>query len=220
MPKKQSYVKVALISLFALVLVLALVFFDAEVYLDPDVLREEMRQLGATGPAVFISIFIVASLFLPITPMAIAAGVLTGTFVGTILVSLGSILGALLAFVVARFLGRDFVQRYISAHIQGRLRRHVAPRQSDFTKVLMLRFIPVLPFNGLNFSLGVSNVGFRPYALATAIGVIPYSFVAAYFGSSLATLQPLDIFLAGIMFVTLLIVVPLTRRLQRKSASS
>jgi len=70
--------------------------------------------------------------------------------------------------------------------------------------VLFLRLVPVFPFNGLNFGLGLTKVTVRNYVLGTFIGIIPGTFVFVYLGSSLATLNPWHIAGAVILFLLLI----------------
>ena len=49
--------------------------------------------------------------------------------------------------------------------------------KKGFLTTLFLRFIPLFPFNGLNFALGLTRVKFKDYFLATLIGIIPGSFI-------------------------------------------
>jgi uncharacterized membrane protein YdjX (TVP38/TMEM64 family) len=49
--------------------------------------------------------------------------------------------------------------------------------------ILLLRLSPIVPFNLLNYALGLSNVPTGRYVLATAIGIVPGTWMYAYLGS-------------------------------------
>ena len=56
--------------------------------------------------------------------------------------------------------------------------------------VLLMRLSPLLPFNALNYALGISKVGFVPYVLGS-VGMIPGTLLYVYYGKvagDLATL--------------------------------
>ena len=44
----------------------------------------------------------------------------------------------------------------------------------------MIRLVPLFPFNGVNFGCGLTGIRLRDYALATALGIIPGTFVYQY----------------------------------------
>jgi uncharacterized membrane protein YdjX (TVP38/TMEM64 family) len=50
--------------------------------------------------------------------------------------------------------------------------------------MLFLRLVPLFPFNGLNFALGLTRIKFRDYLFGTVIGIIPGTYVFASIGSS------------------------------------
>ncbi|MBI4224473.1 MAG: TVP38/TMEM64 family protein, partial [Deltaproteobacteria bacterium] len=55
---------------------------------------------------------------------------------------------------------------------------------NGFYSVLILRLVPLFPFNGLNFGLGLTKVSFRDYTCATLLGMLPGTFVYTSLGST------------------------------------
>ena len=53
-----------------------------------------------------------------------------------------------------------------------------------FVSVLIGRLIPVMPFVVLSYGAGLAGVRFVPYALATAVGLLPSSVVQVAVGAS------------------------------------
>jgi uncharacterized membrane protein YdjX (TVP38/TMEM64 family) len=49
--------------------------------------------------------------------------------------------------------------------------------------VLLLRLQPVLPFNMLNYALGLTNIRLRDYVIASWIGMLPATVLYVYLGS-------------------------------------
>jgi uncharacterized membrane protein YdjX (TVP38/TMEM64 family) len=138
-----------------------------------DDLRAWIDGLGAWGPLVFALIYVAATLaLLPASVLTIAAGALFGAALGSAVVLIAATAGATLAFLVARRLGRGGVVRWLGdrpafRRVDALTERHGAP------VVLLTRLVPVVPFNLLNYALGLTRVAFRSYVIWTAIGIIP-----------------------------------------------
>jgi uncharacterized membrane protein YdjX (TVP38/TMEM64 family) len=56
---------------------------------------------------------------------------------------------------------------------------------------MTLRLIPLFPFFAVNLVSGLTRMNIGTYAAATALGIIPGSFVYAYAGRQLGTLNSL-----------------------------
>lgn len=201
----SKYLKIALAVLFAAATIGLFVFFDAEKLISVDKIQNTVDSYGALAPLAFIFFYaLITIFFLPAAPLSIAAGALFGTLLGTIYTVIGASIGAIAAFFFARFLGQDFVERFLKNWFKKIFAYNEKLAQNGFQVVLFLRLVPLFPFNGLNFALGLTRVSFRDYALATAIGIIPGAFAFVYFGSSLASLDPLQIAIATIVLFGLI----------------
>ena len=55
-----------------------------------------------------------------------------------------------------------------------------------FPAMLMLRLIPLVPFNALNYAAGATAIRTRDYMRATAIGIAPGVFVFTALGAGLS----------------------------------
>lgn len=165
----------------------------------------------------FILAYILAALFMvPGSILTLAAGVLFGVGLGVALVSLAATLGACCAFLVGRFLARDWVESRLEAMPRFRaLDRAVARR--GWLIVLLARLSVVIPYNLLNYALGLTNVRFGAYLFGTLVGMLPAIFLYVYLGSvagSLASLEqtgapliPQSLFITGLVVTALLIFV-------------
>ena len=111
-----------------------------------------------------------------------------------------------MAFGLARKAGRrETIQKWMGKRLQlwdDRL------EQSGFKAVFLLRLIPLVPFDAVNYGAGLSKIRFRDYAIATPIGIIPGAFAYNYLGHSLHALFSPTFYFA-IFLVILLSVVPL-----------
>jgi rhodanese-related sulfurtransferase len=95
---------------------------------------------------------------------------LFGPVWGTVWNMLGALLGATLAFLIARGIGGDWVVRRLGARLQ-RLVDGVAAEGWRF--VALMRLVPLVPFNLLNYALGLTRISLPAYILASAVCMLP-----------------------------------------------
>jgi uncharacterized membrane protein YdjX (TVP38/TMEM64 family) len=142
-----------------------------------------IKGLGPAGGFIFGLVYVVATvLFFPALPLTLGAGLIYGVAVGTLIVSPASVLGASLAFLVARYFARDWVTRRLKKYKYASAMDR-AIEKNGFKVVLLLRLQPVLPFNMLNYALGLTNIGLRDYVIASWIGMLPATILYVYLGS-------------------------------------
>jgi uncharacterized membrane protein YdjX (TVP38/TMEM64 family) len=113
-----------------------------------------------------------------------------GPVVGIPTVSIGSTLGAGAAFLLARGLLRDWVSRAVAKRPEFRALDKAVAREG-FKVVLLTRLSPILPFNLLNFALGLTTVSFRDFLVASWIGMLPGAVLYVYVGSTVKNLADL-----------------------------
>jgi len=83
---------------------------------------------------------------------------------------LGALLGATLAFLIARGLGADWLAQWLG----GRLRRLVDGVEAEGWRfVALMRLVPLVPFNLLNYALGLTRISLRANILASAVCMLP-----------------------------------------------
>src|SRR5213594_1854005 len=172
-------------------------YFDLQQYLSLDALKANRDRLLAftdanyTTAVVFfiVSYCVVTALSLPgAAILTLTGGFLFGSVVGTIYVNVGATTGATLAFLTARYLLRDWVEKKFGDRL-GPIQQGFA--KNAFSYLLTLRLIPLFPFFLVNMVSGLTRVSLGTYVAATAIGIIPGSFVYAYAGRQLGTINSL-----------------------------
>lgn len=112
----------------------------------------------------------------------IPLGALVWGPVPTALMSImGWVLGSMVALGIARAFGAPVVEKMIGLkRIRGIEAR--IPNQNTFWTVVFLRLI--IPVDILSYALGLfSTMSWRPYMLATLIGVTPFGFYFSYAGT-------------------------------------
>lgn len=209
----------------------AFFYFDLGRFLSLAALKENRDGLLAFTEANFsaaVGIFILAyaivtGLSLPgAVILTLAGGFLFGAVGATLCVNVGATTGATLAFLTARYLLRDTVE-----HKFG---KWLGPFQEGFAKngfsyLLTLRLIPLFPFFVVNLVSGLTRVNLGTYVAATAIGIIPGSFVYAYAGRQLGTINSLkeiaspNVIIAFVLLGFLALVPVVYKKFAAKSAS-
>lgn len=175
----------------------AFFYFDLGRYLSLEALKSNRDSLlafteahYAAAVSLYIAAYILQTAFsLPGGAiMTLAGGFLFGAVVGTLYVNVGATLGATLAFLAARYLLRDWVERKFGDRL-GPIQAGFA--NNAFSYLMTLRLIPAFPFFLVNLVSGLTRVNLGTYMLATAVGIIPGSFVFAYAGRQLGTINSL-----------------------------
>ena len=187
-----------LVALLFLSAIGAFFFFDLKSYLSLDTVKANRDSLLVFtqehyGPAVvlFILVYILQTAFsLPgATIMTLAGGFLFGSLWATLYVNIGATAGATLAFLAARYLFHQWVERKFGDRI-GPIQEGFA--KNAFSYLLTLRLIPLFPFFLVNLLSGLTRVRVSTYVLATALGIIPGSFVYTFAGRQLGTINSLS----------------------------
>jgi len=122
-----------------------------------------------------VAISVPASLWL-----SVPGGLLFGWFVGGMLSWLASLGGAILAFLAART-AMDPAKASMTG--SGFSRFKAGLENNAFSTIIILRLMP-LPFFVVNSAAGAFHVKVRTFAAASAIGLIPASFLFAALGQS------------------------------------
>ena len=180
---RSAWAKVAALVLVVLGLVWALRAMGLDVTaLTPETVRGFVLSFGIWAPAIYLLAYGQPLVPLPASVMTITGGLAFGPLWGTLAALAGATTRACGQFLIARLLGREAVAALLKgrvASLDARLGRN------SFLAVLVIRFVPNLPFDVQNYGLGFSRVRFAPFALATLLGIAPWSFAFVYLGYSL-----------------------------------
>src|SRR5262249_36543250 len=137
--------------------------------------------LGAWGPIVFIVGYAVATVaFVPGSVLTLAAGAIFGLAPGVVYVFIAAVLGSTAAFLVSRYVARQVIERRLKDNPRfAAIDRAVGAQGRKI--VFLLRLSPVFPFNLLNYALGLTQVRFADYLIAS-IGMLPGTLLFVYYG--------------------------------------
>ena len=142
--------------------------------------------------------------------LSLTMGFVFGRWVGTALVVVAATIGATLVFLAARYLFADAARRRMGARGE---KINAGFTENAFSYLLFLRLVPLFPFFLVNLAPAFTTIPLRTYVLATAVGIVPGTFVFVNLGQalgridSLQGLVSLDV-LAGLGLLALLALVP------------
>ncbi len=178
-----------------LVLVAALVIvafaFDLHRYLTLDALRDNRQALQSfvTGNRALAALtfaaayIVVVALSLPGgTIMTVAGGFLFGGLIGGGIAIVAATLGASLVFLIARTAVGDALRKRAGPFMHS---LDDGFRANAFSYLLFLRLVPAFPFWVVNLVPALVGVPLTVFAAATAIGIVPGTFIFAFFGAGL-----------------------------------
>jgi uncharacterized membrane protein YdjX (TVP38/TMEM64 family) len=123
-----------------------------------------LRSAGASGVVVYALVYVAAAVcLLPGSILMIGAGVAYGPIWGTLIASPA----------VAAWAARD--PRFAAVD--------AAVGDQGLKLVILVRLSPLIPFNVLNYALGLTRVRTRDVALGSLIGMLPVTFLYVSAGS-------------------------------------
>jgi len=145
------------------------------------IFAEWVKGLGVWGPVAFIAGYVVAAvLFIPGSLLTLAGGAIFGLTNGVMIVFLAAVLGSSAAFLVSRYVARSSIERRLAGNARfAAMDRAVGAQGRKI--VFLLRLSPVFPFTLLNYGLGLTNVRFVDYVVAS-IGMLPGTLLYVYYG--------------------------------------
>ncbi len=144
---------------------------------------QKTRSSGVIGAIVFGLLYVAATIaFLPASLLTIIAGFSYGIDGAIAVVWPASVIGATIAFTLGRYIARDWVSKQVAKR-PNLAAINVALAGRAFWVIFLLRLSPLVPFNVLNYFLGITRSTVGAYVLATSIGMLPGIFLYTYVGS-------------------------------------
>lgn len=185
--KRKTILKLAIVVstivvISALYRYLCIQCLNIEVF-KPGNIKNYIAGFGTWAIVVYVLLYTINTITLlpPIGIMSLSAGAILGPLYGTIGVMLGSFLGTSATFFISRKTGGPFVQKIVKGKakdFQEKLDKN------GFKAILLIRLIPVLPWEVVNYASGLSQMKYRDYILATLIGIFPSVLIQVYFSHS------------------------------------
>lgn len=150
----------------------------------PDAFHRLVSMHPLVSVALFILTYAISVLALaPTIPFNLAAGVLWGWAAGGCIASSGAALGAISAFLATRGLLGQPLSRRFSRAWAAYLQEEFEAKGWRF--IAFIRLNPALPTGAINYVLGLSSITAWTYIWATAIFLLPPTFIISLLGDEM-----------------------------------
>ena len=213
--------------LLVLLIALAALTWKLSTWLTPQQLQQALQQTGGWAPVLYIGLFVLLpAFFFPVAVLALAGGLLFGLWWGSVYTFIGAVLNCAMMFLLARYVGRSQVQRLVEQKLspQWQRRLQMADGKEGFLLLIILRLIPAVPYNLINYTFGLTGISFSSYLLASAIGIIPGTFAFINIGDKTLEVGSPSFWIAiGLLVLLLVVTVLLGKKLfpgQKNATSS
>ena len=146
----------------------------------------------------FITVFV---FWFPVWPLTVVGGALFGPWWGGFYSILSATLGALGAFKLSRYIEGGYFMNLINRKTEKIRHLNDSIEKRGFFVIFILRLIHIVPFRGLNYLAGVTNISVKDFFWGTFFGIIPATLFYAFLGSALISFEIFNIIMA-LSFIT------------------
>lgn len=172
--------------------------------LGVDDIKNYVESFGKLGPIIYIIMFSLVPLTLfPDSILAISSGIIFGLVNGYIYTAIGALIGATISFYISRKLGRNVVKKLTKEKLD-KVENMI--NEKGFFIVLILRLIPLFPFDVISYGSGLTSIKYKDFLLATFFGTIPGIFVFVNIGVQSVNIGSKSFYLSIIGLILLLVV--------------
>lgn len=170
---------------------------------------------GIYAPLIFIVLFTLAPLiFFPDSILALAGGLIFGFAWGSVYIIFGALCGGTLSFYLARLYGnamREKLAHEKLINFQKSVKKH------GFIMILLLRLVPLVPFNIISYSAGFSTIRYRDFFFATLLGMSPGVLVYANIGAQSLAFGSKEFYLSiGLLILLVAVSMVLKQRVKKR----
>lgn len=159
---------------------------------------------GIYAPLIFIILFTLAPLiFFPDGILALAGGLIFGFAWGSVYIIVGALCGGTLSFYLARLYGKKMREKL--AH-EKLINFQKSVQKHGFVMILLLRLVPLVPFNIISYSAGFSTIRYRDFFFATLLGMMPGVLVYANIGAQSLSFGSREFYISVSLLVVLVVV--------------
>ena len=169
-------------------------------------LRELIGEHAIFAPMIYVLCFAILPIFLfPVPILAVVAGTAFGLFAGSLYTIIGAMINSVLMFYIARFLGFCAVSAF-TQNSKSKILKTLGEPGGKFSLILILRLMPLVPYNALNYACGVMNVSLRDYVVATFVGIVPATFIMVNLGEKALDMRSNGFIIACVLMAALVVV--------------
>lgn len=168
-------------------------------------LRELIGEHVLFAPIIYVLCFAILPIFLfPVPVLAVVAGAVFGLFAGSLYTIIGAMINSVLMFYIARFLGFRAVSDF-TQNSKSKILKTLGEPGGKFSLILILRLMPLVPYNALNYACGVMNVSLRDYVVATFVGIVPATFIMVNLGEKALDMRSNGFIIACVLMAALVV---------------
>ena len=168
-------------------------------------LRELIGEHAIFAPMIYVLCFAILPIFLfPVPILAVVAGTAFGLFAGSLYTIIGAMINSVLMFYIARFLGFRAVSDF-TQNSKSKILKTLGEPGGKFSLILILRLMPLVPYNALNYACGVMNVSLREYVVATFVGIVPATFIMVNLGEKALDMRSNGFIIACVLMAALVV---------------
>jgi uncharacterized membrane protein YdjX (TVP38/TMEM64 family) len=179
-------------------------------------LRDYILSFGLWAPVASCFLMILQALAAPVPSFLItfANGLAFGVFWGWMLSLFGHVLAAAVCFWISRTLGRAPVEALV-----GKTGLQAADRwfaRWGMYAVFAGRLIPGVAFDVISYAAGLTRMRFRNFLVATALGILPQTFLYSYLGRQAPEYVALFLLTSALVVVGVVAVAIIRYRRERR----
>lgn len=137
---------------------------------DSENLRDFVEKSGIFANLTFILSFAILPIFFfPVSILAIISGVFFGLFWGSVYTIVGAMINCALMYYLSNLLGKGIKFPKFITNLNKFDDRKL------FIAFCLLRFLPIVPYNALNYAPIVCRIDFKSYMLSSFLGFVPWT---------------------------------------------
>jgi uncharacterized membrane protein YdjX (TVP38/TMEM64 family) len=169
---------------------------------DNEEVRHQIDRLGAAGPLLILALALLHAVVLyPAEIVDAAAGYAYGFFPALALMTVSWVLSGLVCWAIGRRVARPLFDRWFGSSRFERVERAI--ERGGPALLIAMRLIPILPFSLVAYAAGAARVPAWRFVWTTAVGFLPITALAVYFGTRLEGLSLTDPLVLGSVVVLL-----------------
>lgn len=140
-----------------------------------------IESYGVLASFIFVGMYVIATLsLLPAAFMGFVGGYIFGFSHGLLLNIIGSSIGAVCAFMVGRYIATDWVKGKLNRESRQMLQ---GVESMGWKFVALFRLTPIVPFDILNFAIGITNLRVWHYFWSSVVFMLPGMITYTYLGN-------------------------------------
>ncbi|MEW8955728.1 TVP38/TMEM64 family protein [Clostridium sp.] len=204
---KEKNIKILKILLSVIILIgIILIINEFNIFSgnSPKDIEDFVKSYGPLAPVIYIIMFALVPLTLfPDSILAITGGMLFGLMEGYIYTTIGAMIGGSISFYISKILGRDFIKS-IAKNKLDKLEKIIEDK--GFSIIILLRLIPLFPFDVISYGAGLTSIKYKDFLLATLIGTIPGILVFTNIGAQWVNIGESSFYISIAMLIGLVVI--------------